>query len=217
MRPICLAVTALAMAAAGLHGQDTTALRSGKRPLLPRAREIALARSAAPPAVTDSATIWVLGDTAYQVAVRGSNGNACFVSRDWMDSLEPHCFDEEGAATVMAMEILHVEVLHRGGSEAQAQRAIADALAEGRLRLPRRPAMSYMMSAEQWLIDEERHVGGHWHPHLMIYYPYLTSAGLGLGGGSSKTARVFGEGTPWANIVITMTEFVQPAGAAGSR
>ena len=214
MRSVGLAVGAVMLLTGALQGQDTTALRSGRRPLLALEREVALARSAAPPAVSDSATVYVLGDSAYRVAVRGTNGNACFVSRDWMDTIEPHCFDAEGAATILPMEIMHVEILHRGGSEAAARRAIADALQDGRLRLPSRPAMSYMMSSDQWLIDDQRQVGGHWHPHLMIYVPYVTNALLGLGGGSAITARVFGEGTPWASIVIQLTEFVPPAGVA---
>jgi hypothetical protein len=211
-----LALGLFGLAAAPAFAQNIDSLRPGHRPLLPRDREIALARSAAPPMVSDSATIWVLGDTAYQVAVHGSNGNVCFVSRDWLDTIEPECFDAEGAATVMQKERLHVELLHRGRSEAFAQQAIADALREGRLRPPSRPALCYMMSPDQWLIDEKREVGGHWHPHLMIYYPYLTSADLGLGGGSAGTARLFGEMTPWSSIVVLLPEFTHPANTAGT-
>jgi len=210
-RSLSFAAAAL-LAVSAVQAQDS--LRSGRRTPLPREREIALARSAAPAAVSDSATIWVLGDTAYVVAVRGTNGNACFVSRDWIDTLEPHCFDEEGAGTVMRMAMLHVEQLHRGRTEAEAQQAIAQALHGGSLRPPRRPAMSYMMSAAQWLIDDNRSVGGHWHPHLMIYYPYLTAGQLGLGRGSMSTAMVFGANTPWTSIVIILRDFVQPAPAA---
>ena len=161
----------------------------GPRTLLPRAEEIALARSAAPAAVSDSATIYVLGQLEYEEAVRGTNGNACYVSRDWLESLEPHCFDAEGAATVMAMAMHRVARLHQGQSIAEADREIADGLASGRFRLPRRPAMSYMMSAAQRLVSDDGRAVGRWQPHLMIYYPYLTSADVGLGGTSDTAGR----------------------------
>jgi hypothetical protein len=217
MRTLAIICTLLAAGTGAAPAQAPAAQHAGRRPPLPREREIALARSAAPPAVSDSATIYVLGDSLYEVAVRGTNGNACFVSRDWMDSIEPHCFDAEGAATVLQMEILKVEQFHQGRSAEEADRVVADALASGRLRLPRRPVMSYMMSAEQWLIDDERHVGGHWHPHLMIYYPYITGTDLGLGSGDMKTAIVFDGGKPWASIMIPLRDFVQAAGGPASR
>ncbi len=217
MRSIALICTLLAGTAAAAAAQSPPVLHQGRRPPLAREREIGLARSAAPPEVSDSATIYVLGDTAYSVAVRGTNGNACYVGRDWTDTIEPHCFDAEGAATVLKMEMMKVEMYHNGHSKEETDRAIADALQSGRLRLPRRPAMSYMMSAEQWLIDDTRSVGGHWHSHLMIYFPYLTGADVGLARGDMKAAVVFGDGTPWSCIVVPLSDFVSVPGASASR
>ncbi len=211
---VTVGIVCFAVAPAAAQNSDT--LRAGRRQLLPRAQEIALARSAAPPSVSDSATIWVLGDTSYAVAVRGSNGNACFVGRDWMDSITPECFDSEGAATVLQMERMHVELLHRGRSERQAQQAIGDALREGRLRPPRRPALCYMMSPNQWLITEQRHVEGHWHPHLMVFYPYLTSADVGLGAGGSDNAGLLWEGTPWSSFIVIVPAFTHTASNTGA-
>jgi hypothetical protein len=211
-----LALGLIGLAAAPAFAQNIDSLRPGHRPLLPRDREIALARSAAPPMVSDSATIWVLGDTAYQVAVRGTNGNVCWVSRSWLDTIEPECFDAEGAATVLQQERLHVEMLHRGRTEAQAQLAIADALREGRLRPPSRLALCYMLSPDQWLINDKREVEGHWHAHLMMYYPYLTGADLGLGDGIKGTAGVLWEGTPWSALVVILPQFTHPVATAGA-
>lgn len=180
---------------------------SGRRPLLPRAEEIALARSAAPAAVSDSATIYVLGGTGYDVAVRGSTGAACYVSRDWIKSLEPHCFDPEGAATIMPMQMLRVTLLHRGMTKVDADRIVADSIAGGSFRLPRRPAMSYMMSAEQKLIAPNGSPAGAWRPHLMIYYPYLTVADMGSTAENS-TAMVVDPGKPTANVMIVVKDFV---------
>ncbi|MGH7676441.1 MAG: hypothetical protein ACREMV_14315, partial [Gemmatimonadales bacterium] len=194
-----------------VHAQSAGGGHSGPRALLPRDREIALARSAAPAAVADSATVFVLTARGYEAAVRGTNGAACYVSRDWLESLEPHCFDAEGAATVMALAMRRIELLHQGRTPADADREIADSLAAGRFRLPRRPAMSYMLSAAQVLYNDEGRRVGAWQPHLMIYYPYLTAADVGLPvGGGPPGLMVVDPGRPTANIMIVVREFVQP-------
>jgi hypothetical protein len=48
---------------------------------LPRAEKITLAKSAAPPEVSDKATVYVLDSTGYVKAQDGSNGFSCFVDR----------------------------------------------------------------------------------------------------------------------------------------
>jgi hypothetical protein len=199
-------VAIIASSSVAAQGVDNGG-ESGKRPLLPRAEEIALARSAAPKEVSDSATIYVLGDLGYDVAIKGTNGSACYVSRDWITSIEPHCYDPEGAATIMPMSMLRVTLLHRGMRKADADRVIADSLAAGRFRLPRRPAMSYMMSAEQKLIAPNGTPAGAWQPHLMIYYPYLTTADMGSVT-ANPAASVVDEGKPTANIMIVVKNFV---------
>ena len=86
-----LLVSICVMAGMPLLAQDSHHPgRVGPRKTLPRAEEIALARSAAPASVSDSASVWVFTDTGYVLAERGSNGNACYVSRSWPTSIEPH-------------------------------------------------------------------------------------------------------------------------------
>src|SRR6266700_2027244 len=48
-----------------------------------RNAEIALARSAAPDAISRDATILVLGRHGYETAVQGKNGFVCMVGRGW--------------------------------------------------------------------------------------------------------------------------------------
>ena len=45
--------------------------------------EIALARSAAPANVSDRATIKVLNESGFEVAIEGDNGFVCMVMRAW--------------------------------------------------------------------------------------------------------------------------------------
>ena len=49
-----------------------------------RNAEIALARSAAPEAISRDADVLVLGRHGYETAVKGKNGFVCLVERGWM-------------------------------------------------------------------------------------------------------------------------------------
>ena len=49
-----------------------------------RNAEIALARSAAPEAISRDADVLVLGRHGYETAVKGKNGFVCVVERGWM-------------------------------------------------------------------------------------------------------------------------------------
>ena len=189
--------------------QSARSGRAGRRALLPRATEIALARSAAPEAVSAGARVYVLTDGGFVVADSGTSGVACVVNRSWPESLEPHCYDAEGAATILPMELRRTELRHRGASEAAVEREIADGLASGRFRLPRRPALSYMMSAGQLLYDDDGRRVGAWRPHLMLFIPYVTNAELGLGASPDvRAGMVNDEGKPEANLMILVRDFV---------
>jgi hypothetical protein len=199
------------LAADILEAQSTGAGRSGPRTLLPRDREIALARSAAPSAVSRDATVMVLTHRGFEVGARGTNGVTCVVNRSHPQSLEPHCFDAEASATMLPIELRRTELLRDGKSAEEIDREIAAGLLSGKYRLPRRPAMSYMMSREQVLYSDDGRNVGRWHPHLMIYYPHLTSADLGLGGEpSTEAATVVDEGQAVSNIMIVVKDFTSP-------
>jgi hypothetical protein len=188
--------------------QSVAAGRTGPRTLLLREREIALGRTAAPAAVSRDATVMVLTERGFEVAVKGTSGVTCVVNRSHPQSLEPHCFDAEGSATVLPMELRRTELLRDGKSNEEIDREIAAGLLSGQYRLPRRPAMSYMMSSEQVLYDDDGRKVGKWEPHLMIYYPNLTSADLGLDGTpSTHAALVVDEGKAVSNIMIVVKEF----------
>jgi hypothetical protein len=199
------------LAADVLEAQSVGAGRAGPRVLLPRDREVALARSAAPSAVSRDATVMVLTDRGFEVGAQGTNGVTCVVNRSHPRSLEPHCFDAEASATILPIELRRTELLREGKSAEEIDREIAAGLLSGEYRLPRRPAMSYMMSREQVLYSDDGRNVGRWHPHLMIYYPHLTSADLGLGGEpSTEAATVVDEGQAVSNIMIVVKDFTSP-------
>jgi len=211
IRPSATLLAALTLPAVAAAQGAAAVKTSGLRPLLPRDREVALARSAAPANVSQDATILVLQRGGYVVAVEGTNGVTCLVDRSQPKSLEPHCYDAEGSATVLQMRLRQAALREEGLSAEEIDRRIAEELRLGKLRLPSRPVMTYMMSAAQDLYDDEGNHAGAWKPHLMIYYPYLTAEGFGLGGPPSTAAAVVVDpGTPYSNIMIVVREFVDP-------
>ena len=176
---------------------------------LGEAEEIALARSGGPETVSAEATIWVARDGKYVIAHEGSSGNHCWVGRTYPESLEPVCYDVEASQTILRIEMREFELRTAGKSPEEVNRAIAEAIGSGELRVPARAAMSYMMSSGQVLFSREGRAAGNWKPHLMIYLPYITHADIGLAG-PSLDLQVVNEGTPKAYIVVVVPEFVDP-------
>src|SRR5688500_11171710 len=137
--------SAIFLAAIGLlsteaaFAQNGNPRKTGRRIMLARDYEIALARSAAPPGVSAQARVLVFTDTGYVVADSGSRGVTCVVTRSWPQALEPHCYDAEGAGSVMLPELRRAELAHRGAAQADIDREIAAGLASGRYRTPQRP------------------------------------------------------------------------------
>lgn len=216
-RALAAAALALICGVPPAAAQTPAAYTEALPPLLPRDREIALARSAAPPEVSAEATVLVLvRGVGYVEAVRGTNGVTCYVSRSRPGAIEPHCFDEEGSATILAMELRRAELRERGRDAETIEADVAAGLREGRFRLPRRPAVSYMLSSAQRLISDDGRDVGRWKPHLMIYYPWLSAEQLGLPDAPVAGTFVVDDGKPVSNILIVLREFVDPAdGQAG--
>jgi len=172
--------------------------------------EIRLARSAAPAEVSARATILVLRDGKYVEGVKGTNGVTCYVSRSQPEAVEPECFDAEAVETVMPIDILQTELRMSGQGSADIDRIVAGKIASGEFRLPRRPAMVYMMSAAQILYTPDGRRVGAWKPHLMLYYPFMKATDLGL---AKEGALISFQNEGGANsaIVIPVADFIQPA------
>src|SRR3984893_13486210 len=85
--------------------------------LMDRNAEIAMARSAAPEAISRDADVLVLGRHGYEAAVKGKNGFVCVVERGWMGPFDgefavnfwnpklrgPLCFNPPAARSILPM------------------------------------------------------------------------------------------------------------------
>lgn len=185
------------------------ASRAGRRVLLPREMEVALARSAAPASVSARARVLIFTDSGYVEAERGSSAVTCIVSRSWSTSIEPQCFDAEASVTILPAEMRRIELYHIGQSYEAVEREIANGFGSGTFRPPHRPAMTWMMSEGQQLVGDDGKAVGKWRPHVMIYYPWLSNADLGLAPTPDFGAgMVSEEGKPTSNLMIVMPTFV---------
>src|SRR6185437_3043260 len=147
-----------------------------------RATEIAVAKSAAPAAISDHADVWILGRHGYEIAVRGTNGFACMVERAWTSDFddpdfmnptarEPTCLNAAAARTVLPRIVVKTRLAFAGIPKEQMVDSIRAAYARHELPLPARGAMSYMMSKETYFGPYYGHGG----PHLMFYFPRTDS------------------------------------------
>jgi len=144
--------------------------------LMPRDADVALARAAAPSAISAGAEVLVLGRTGYTTAAKGGNGFVCLVERSWGATTNDPvfwnprvrgslCFNPQAASTVLPIYLLKTKLVLAGRSEAQIVRGIAAAFDSSKLPPLAPGAMSYMLAKGQYLGDQAKH----WHPHLMFF------------------------------------------------
>ena len=141
-----------------------------------QAAEIALAKSAAPAAISDHATVLVLQAHGYITAVKGTNGFVCAVERGWMSPFDapqfwnpklrgPICFNPQAVKSILPITFKRTALVLSGRSKDEIKKAMTTAFATKQMPPLQPGAMSYMMSKQGYLDDKF----GHWMPHLMFY------------------------------------------------
>jgi hypothetical protein len=150
--------------------------------------EIALARSAAPESVSRDAEVMVLEQHGYKTKIKGKNGFVCIVERSWTAGIDdpdfwnpklrgPICFNPAAARSYLPQTIRKTESIVAGRSKAQMFEDLSAALDKKELPAMESGAMCYMMSKQQYLGDS----AGHWHPHLMFFFPLTDPIAWGAG------------------------------------
>jgi hypothetical protein len=144
--------------------------------LMDRNAEIALARSAAPDAISQDATVIVLTRHGFETAVPGKNGWVCWVGRSWMGMFDhpefwnpkiraADCLNPPAARSILPYAFMRTELLLGGRSIPEVIAAIKSAIDKNELPPLEQGTVSYMMSKGSYLTDS----GGHNMPHLMFY------------------------------------------------
>ena len=144
--------------------------------LMDRDAEIALARSAAPDAISHDASVIVLTRHGYETAVEGKNGWVCWVGRGWMGMFDhpefwnpkvraAECINPPAVRSVLPYAYKRTELLLAGHSKQEVIAAIKAAIDKKELPALEQGTVSYMMSKDSYLSD----YGGHDAPHMMFY------------------------------------------------
>jgi hypothetical protein len=192
-----------------------------------RDAEIALARTAAPPAVSNEATVLVLTRRGYEKVVEGTNGFLCFVDRAWSSPFDdpefwnpknrsPVCVNAPAVRSVLPVTFRLTELALAGLTREQMLARMKASIAKKEFGPPEIGSMSYMMSRQQYLNDRDVH----WHPHLMFYMPgemNPTAWGANLPSGSA----VYGGGSdlpgggrmPWTIFFVPVPKWSDGAPA----
>lgn len=132
--------------------------------LMNRDAEIALARSAAPGAISKDATVLVLTSKGWETAVKGTNGFVCLVERGWGSSIDfpevwnpkargADCLNPAAARTLLPIVYKLTQMQLAGDSERQRIAGIQSAFAKKEIPPLEPGAMSYMMSKQSYLSD----------------------------------------------------------------
>jgi hypothetical protein len=170
-----------------------TSMAAIEQYLMDRDAEIALARSAAPPAISNDATVLVLGRNGYETAVEGKNGFVCNVDRSWMDQFEnspefwnpkrrgPVCYNPQAARTLLPILLIRTRLALAGKSKAEMNEGMKAAIEKGELPALEPSGMAYMLSKQGFLNSK----CGNCSPHLMFYVPVKDAHTWGAGALSS--------------------------------
>lgn len=152
-----------------------------------RDTEIAMARSAAPEAISRDATIMVLGEHGYVTAVEGKNGFVCMVERAWMSPEDsptfwdpklrgPICFNPPAARSILPATFERTKLAIAGKSKSEIIADNKQAYDQKQLPPLEPGSMSYMMSKKAYLTAEGGDLA-----HIMIYTPHSDPATWGDG------------------------------------
>ena len=163
-----------------------TKMASVEQYLMDRDAEIALARSAAPDAISHDAAVLVLTRHGYETAVQGKNGWVCWVGRGWMAMFDhpefwnpkvraADCLNPPAARSVLPYAYKRTELLLAGHSKQEVIAAIKSALDKKELPILEPEAVSYMMSKSSYLTDS----GDHNVPHIMFFQSAQDGAAWG--------------------------------------
>lgn len=223
IRSSTIAVAHFTLVCSATLGAQGTTLGDLAPYLMPRAEEIAMARSSAPNQLGAQASVWVLTKDGYVEAEKGTNGFACFVGRGWSGPIvvgppsarrlhpdvfdtklrAPHCFNPLAVRSVLPWQLARTRLLLGGVAAEAVDAQLEDDVKAGRLSLAEPGAMAYMMSPHQDLGPGF----GAWRPHVMVYLPHLSNADWGISAFSHDYPFVAESGTPWAVAVMPMRAY----------
>jgi hypothetical protein len=195
--PLLIVLAAAFHATAQDSKQPYPAMAPIEQYLMGRTAEIALARTAAPDAISRDASVAVLTRRGYETAVQGKNGWVCMVGRAW-GAMFDHpefwnpkvraagCFNPSAVRSILPYEYKRTELLLAGRSKVDVIAAIKAMIEKKELPGLEPGTVCYMMSKASYLTDHGDHNG----PHLMFYRTEKDDVGWGANLANSPVLSV---------------------------
>jgi hypothetical protein len=210
-----LVAGALALSLIGLSARVNAAQTPVYPKLLPANQEIAIALSAGPKVVQAGAGVYVLEARGFVKVRESTNGFTCIINRDRPQNTKPTCYDREGSASIVPVDLAVGALLMRGVPIDQIRRQIRDGFAAGAYHSPRRPGVAYMLSDKNYDYDPSSGRLEHFPPHVMFYAPNLTNADIGSDGGFEPGLPSIGYQGPQGFMIVVMPTPSSDAGSTG--
>jgi hypothetical protein len=174
--------------------------------LMTQDAEVALARSAAPESISKDADVLVLDRHGYRVAIKGRNGFVCAVQRSWTAGLDepdfwnpklraPTCFNAAAARSFLPRVFKRTQFVLSGETKEQLAAGMSAAFQAKEIPAIEPGSMAYMLSRRGYLGDQN----GHWHPHIMIFFPQQELAAWGA---NLPGSEIFGSSDPTDRVSV---------------
>lgn len=155
---------------------------------MPPRLETRLALSAAPPALRERATVWLLDPgKGYYLSRQGTSGVTCIVERTaWEladfrnDIYIPLCYDAAGTGTYLKVIMDTAALRAQGMSPAALKAEIEARYRDKTYRVPEKAGLSYMVGPIMRTVgppDMKVHTMAM--PHLMFYAPCISNEDIG--------------------------------------
>ncbi len=172
--------------------------------LLPPSQETAIALSAGPASIHAGAGVYVLESRGYVKVRESQNGFTCIVNRDHPLNTKPTCYDAEGTATIIPVDLKFGELLMQGIPVDQIRSLIRAGFNDGTYHSPRRPGVAYMLSDMNFDYDAASGQLMHFPPHVMFYAPNLTNKDIGSAGDFAPGLPSIGYQGPQGFMIVVM-------------
>jgi hypothetical protein len=197
----------------GIAAAPSRATATDIEPMPPKL-ETQFALSAAPAALREHATVYLLDPKkGYQLARQGSSGVGCLVSRTAWEQAEfrddiyvPLCYDVAGSKTYLTV-LMDAATLRARGMGPDALKAEIETRYKNKTyKVPQAAGLSYMIAPimRTWMLPD-MHVHTMSMPHLMFYAPGVTNEDIGaLPNVSLSYPFIFKEGISEQSYMIQL-------------
>ena len=140
--------------------------------------ETALALSAVPVHLRESAGVYLLGDEGYELARPAHNGFTCIVERNHGDAIIPQCFDA-ASTNANLVAILDTGAMIRAGKSFEEIAMLRKKKLEAGEYETAGHGIAYMISEFNYIYNEQNGAMLDVAPHLMFHAPGLTAEDAG--------------------------------------